>query len=104
MPSGSSGHQAALAHGTMPLKVAMSYKDDRLVMSSFYGVDALDGILAAFNPAQEWGWIGAGDEEGIGKLAKVAEFLLAQKLVGVFLHCFYAIVDLLHLYRSFLYL
>ncbi|KAJ3873969.1 hypothetical protein F5051DRAFT_108541 [Lentinula edodes] len=84
LPSDPSAGQIALQQGVMPLKVAMSYNDSKLLMKSrsFYRLEDLNGIVAACNPVQEWGWLDAETEQGARNLGKVADFLSHEKLVG----------------------
>ncbi|KAJ4474025.1 hypothetical protein C8J55DRAFT_133421 [Lentinula edodes] len=85
LPSDPSAGQIALQQGLMPLKVAMSYNDSKLSMKSrsFYRLEDLNGIVAACNPVQEWGWLDAETEQGARKLGKVADYLSHEKLVGL---------------------
>ncbi|KAJ3927442.1 MAG: hypothetical protein NXY57DRAFT_1106396 [Lentinula lateritia] len=84
LPFDPSAGQIALQQGVMPLKVAMSYNDHKLSMKSrsFYRLEDLNGIVAACNPVQEWGWLDAGTEQDARKLGKVADYLSHEKLVG----------------------
>ncbi|GAW05687.1 hypothetical protein LENED_007560 [Lentinula edodes] len=84
LPSDPSAGQIALQQGVMPLKVAMSYNDSKLSMKSrsFYRSEDLNGIVAACNPVQEWGWLDAETEQDARKLGKVADYLSHEKLVG----------------------
>ncbi|KAF9070714.1 hypothetical protein BDP27DRAFT_1362385 [Rhodocollybia butyracea] len=76
------GRQPALAQGAIPLKVAMSYNKPRLSMRSFYSIDILNSVFAACNPVHEWGWLCSESDEETGKLKKVAQFMLSQKLIA----------------------
>ncbi|KAJ3981477.1 hypothetical protein F5890DRAFT_1556784 [Lentinula detonsa] len=84
LPSDPSAGRIALQQGVMPLKVAMSYNDSKLLMKSrlFYKLGDLTQIVAACGPVQEWGWLAAEEEEDVHKLNKVIGFLSHEKLVG----------------------
>ncbi|KIK57384.1 hypothetical protein GYMLUDRAFT_756785 [Collybiopsis luxurians FD-317 M1] len=73
--------QDALSQGSMPLKVAMSYSDNKLSLGSFYSVTMMNDILVACHPVQEWGWLGSEREEEMDGLRRVAEFMVVRKLV-----------------------